>query len=175
MKFVHYLCLKTWLYSAAEEKVTAQIISYYWKTFRCEICTAAYPFAVMHRGRRFSLVDVPRPLNGDFLLLESISKDKGDPRAIYLIIPGKLNESYKLGRGHEADIKMSDISVSRSHAVIKSTKDGFTIRNNNAKFGTLLHTKRKTLANLNEASVLQLGKTKIVAIVKEAEAYCLVE
>lgn len=127
----------------------------------------------MHRGRRFSLVDVPRPLNGDFLLLEGISKDKGDPRAIYLIIPGKLNESYKLGRGHEADIKMSDISVSRSHAVIRCTKEGFTIRNNNAKFGTLLHTKRKVLASLNEASVLQLGKTKIVAVVREAEAYCL--
>lgn len=43
MKFIHYLCLKTWLYSAVEEKVTAQVISYCWKTFHCEICTTAYP------------------------------------------------------------------------------------------------------------------------------------
>lgn len=43
MKFVHYLCLKTWLHSNTIEKVTPQVISYYWKLFRCEICTVSYP------------------------------------------------------------------------------------------------------------------------------------
>ena len=43
MKFIHYLCLKTWLHSSAVEKVTPQVISYYWKSFHCEICTCIYP------------------------------------------------------------------------------------------------------------------------------------
>jgi hypothetical protein len=43
MKYVHFLCVKTWLHSAMEERVTEQIISYHWKSFHCEICTATYP------------------------------------------------------------------------------------------------------------------------------------
>lgn len=43
MKFIHYLCLKVWLHSAVEEEVTSQVISYHWKSFRCEICTVPYP------------------------------------------------------------------------------------------------------------------------------------
>jgi hypothetical protein len=43
MKFVHYFCLKTWLHSNVIERITSQVISCYWKTFNCEICTANYP------------------------------------------------------------------------------------------------------------------------------------
>jgi len=43
MKFVHYLCLKTWLHSNVIERVAFQVISYYWKIFNCEICTTSYP------------------------------------------------------------------------------------------------------------------------------------
>jgi hypothetical protein len=46
MKYIHYLCLKLWLHSALEEKVTSQVLSYYWKSFHCEICTAPYPCMV---------------------------------------------------------------------------------------------------------------------------------
>jgi hypothetical protein len=43
MKFIHYLCLKTWLHSNVVERITPQVISYYWKAFHCEICTVSYP------------------------------------------------------------------------------------------------------------------------------------
>jgi len=47
MKYIHFLCVKTWLHSAVEERVTEQLISYYWKSFHCEICTAAYPCTIL--------------------------------------------------------------------------------------------------------------------------------
>lgn len=46
MKYVHYLCVKTWLHSAVEETVAAHFIAYQWKTFHCEICTLPYPCIV---------------------------------------------------------------------------------------------------------------------------------
>lgn len=42
-KFIHYLCLKTWLCSNVIERVDSDLISYYWKNFQCEICTCFYP------------------------------------------------------------------------------------------------------------------------------------
>lgn len=43
----------------------------------------------------------------------------------------------KLGRGHDADIRIADISVSRCHATLKYEKGIFYIEDNNSKFGTV--------------------------------------
>ena len=47
-------------------------------------------------------------------------------------------DAIKLGRGHESNIRISDISVSRCHAIIKVIDKRFYIEDNNAKFGTLV-------------------------------------
>ena len=44
----------------------------------------------------------------------------------------------KLGRGHQCDIRISDISVSRFHAFMKYSDNVFKIVDNNSKFGTLV-------------------------------------
>jgi pSer/pThr/pTyr-binding forkhead associated (FHA) protein len=46
-----------------------------------------------------------------------------------------------LGRGHECDVRISDISVSRKHAFIKFKDGNFVITDNNSKFGTLIKMK----------------------------------
>jgi len=43
-----------------------------------------------------------------------------------------------MGRGSDSDVRISDISVSRCHALIKYEKDGFYLEDNNSKFGTLV-------------------------------------
>lgn len=47
-------------------------------------------------------------------------------------------EGIKLGRGHECEIRITDISVSRNHASIRQNPDGFYIFDNKSKFGTLI-------------------------------------
>ena len=43
-----------------------------------------------------------------------------------------------LGRGHDIGVRVTDISVSRCHAIIKKSPLGFFyILDNNSKFGTL--------------------------------------
>lgn len=48
--------------------------------------------------------------------------------------------SIKIGRGHDNDLRIADISVSRTHAFFKfDSKTGFvTIEDNSSKFGTLV-------------------------------------
>ena len=47
-------------------------------------------------------------------------------------------EGIKLGRGHECEIRITDISVSRNHGLIKNLNDGFYLFDNKSKFGTLI-------------------------------------
>ncbi len=81
--------------------------------------------------------------------------------------------SFKLGRGHESDLRVGDISVSRLHAAIKFTPDGFFLEDNNSKFGTLALV---TQAELKENTTLavQVGRTVIRCEVtpRELDPYC---
>lgn len=43
-----------------------------------------------------------------------------------------------IGRGHDCDIKIQDISVSRHHAVISFKNNKFYIEDHKSKFGTLI-------------------------------------
>ena len=43
MKFMHFLCLKSWLNLKLIFKQTTELNSYFWKTFECEICKTVYP------------------------------------------------------------------------------------------------------------------------------------
>jgi pSer/pThr/pTyr-binding forkhead associated (FHA) protein len=44
----------------------------------------------------------------------------------------------RVGRGHDSDVRVQDISVSRSHAYIRYAQDGIFIDDFNSKFGTLV-------------------------------------
>ena len=48
--------------------------------------------------------------------------------------------TFKLGRGHESDVRVSDISVSRCHAILKYDENdhAFSLEDNLSKFGTLV-------------------------------------
>ena len=48
--------------------------------------------------------------------------------------------TFKLGRGHESDVRVSDISVSRCHAILKYDLNDYCyyLEDNLSKFGTLV-------------------------------------
>jgi pSer/pThr/pTyr-binding forkhead associated (FHA) protein len=51
---------------------------------------------------------------------------------------------FKIGRGHESEVRINDISVSRCHAMIKFVAgDGFYIEDNQSKFGTIVLLKER--------------------------------
>jgi pSer/pThr/pTyr-binding forkhead associated (FHA) protein len=56
----------------------------------------------------------------------------------------------KIGRGHDAQVRVTDISVSRFHAKIKKTSDGyFMVEDNGSKFGTLVLVRRPLFIQKN--------------------------
>lgn len=123
-----------------QKKEEDHLISYTWKQFECEICKKPYPYIFKSNGRKYRLVDVEVPDQKNFLWLESLTFEKNSSRMVHLIMPSAQLSSFKLGRGHESDVRVSDISVSRCHAILKydSSDYGYYLEDNLSKFGTLV-------------------------------------
>jgi pSer/pThr/pTyr-binding forkhead associated (FHA) protein len=77
-----------------------------------------------------------------------------------------------LGRGHESDLRISDISVSRAHARIFYEDDSYYIEDLASKFGTLMLATDPIVLE-NENKVLQIGRTLVSACKHNKEGYVL--
>lgn len=85
------------------------------------------------------MIDITEPKAGSqYILLESMPLDKNTSRNIHMLTVTDKKSDFKLGRGHESEVRINDISVSRCHAIIKCRKDGFYIEDNLSKFGTIV-------------------------------------
>lgn len=165
MKFLHYSCLKSWIDLKLETKHSASLIEYSWKFFECEICRTPYPYSLSHAGLCYSLTSIARP-RGPFITLESVSTELGSPRFVSVLRFGEGASSFQIGRGHTADLKVMDISVSRLHASLWRTGEGVFIEDNASKFGTLVLAHKLELRPGAERAV-QVGKTLVNFEVKQ--------
>jgi len=170
MKYVHIKCLQRWLKSKLHVKDSGQSISIYWKTLECELCKSSYPNSFQIKDQRYDVVEFERP-NCAFMMLEMLNKDTNITRGIHIIKMENKN-NIRLGRGHDSDIRITDISVSRCHAFIKLDKGKFYLEDNTSKFGTLVNMRRpfKVSDMYNNVS-LQSGRTLVTVSVKKMKSY----
>lgn len=79
-----------------------------------------------------------------------------------------------IGRGTGNDIRMNDISVSRSHAMLKLTPNGLYLEDRDSKFGSLVLV-RKVFPILKERNnlFLQVGRSVIHCHVKANWKYVM--
>ncbi len=70
----------------------------------------------------------------------------------------KDRNSVKLGRASEADVRITDISVSRTHAELKLIKGSFYINDMSSKFGTLVQIKNNMVVLPYSQIGIQLRK-----------------
>ena len=170
MQFVHYNCLKLWLNYKLTIKKSEHLHSYCWKSFECEICKAQYPLNIEFEGTEYALAEVELPSNANYLLLESSSTGKVFSRTMHLLLPNESKTLFKFGRSHESDVRIADVSVSRSHAKIIMTEKGFTIEDNISKFGTLLLLNDKpNEINPNNGLSVQIGRTMITFSLRQKD------
>jgi len=168
-RYSHFECLRKWLNYKMVEKKSNVLTTYQWKIFDCELCSSPYPFCVQLSGVKYKLFDIDRPSKGNYLILESLTKDKMSSRIIHVITP-QDKKSIKLGRGHDSDVRVSDISVSRCHALISMRADGFYIEDNISKFGTLVMVKEKEQIDSPVYKAFQVGRTLVfVSITKDTD------
>lgn len=67
-----------------------------------------------------------------------------------------------IGRHPEADVFLSDITVSREHAVIERDGNGFVLTDKGSLNGTYLNRVEIDKSTLNDLDELQIGKFKMI-------------
>jgi hypothetical protein len=159
--FIHYQCLKSWLAQKLHKKETTDLTSMYWKTFECEICKSAYPYLFKVDQKLYKLVDIQKPKSGHFMVMESLPLEKNTSRTIHVLNFSAEKPEFSMGRGHESEVRVNDISVSRLHAKIKYKPDGFYLEDNRSKFGTLVLLKDAYPIRLEYTSAVQIGRTVV--------------
>lgn len=90
-------------------------------------------------------------------MLEGIS-EKANNMMVIQNIPA---DGIKIGRGHECEIRITDISVSRNHARIDKVGDDYFIFDNKSKFGTLVKEEPLALEVSRIKQGVQIGRTVI--------------
>ena len=166
LRFSHYMCIKRWMETKLQIKENEKktVKSYNIKSFNCEICKTPYPFKFKLNGieKPFELSELEKPAGCDYIVLESLNqmKENCNIKSIHVIQLG--TDELIIGRGHESDIRINDISVSRSHAKLKYDMENGTIllRDLKSKFGTLILIK-KPLQIKEKKIHIQIGRTYI--------------
>jgi len=159
LKFIHLKCLQTWLVSKANVKQNDLCLSYYWKSLECELCKTQLPSKFDCGSKTVDCIELKKP-ETNYMVLEAVSNEKNKSKSIHLIQMQDLG-FIKLGRGHDSDVRISDISVSRCHALIKFANNKFYLEDNVSKFGTLIQVKRPVLLEPHFSLAFQMGRTVI--------------
>jgi len=94
------------------------------------------------------------------MILESLNqvKDGNNYKSIH-VITLENNSRIIMGRGHEADVRINDISVSRTHGTITLDETGtILLRDLGSKFGTLALIQENFVCT-NKKVCLQIGRS----------------
>ena len=157
MKFIHLECLRDWMKSRMIQRDSENCVTFSWKSLDCEICKTNIPFSFEGTGRENELLKIQKP-KSPFIVLEGVGNDKNSNKGVHVVaVTGSVG--VVLGRGHEADVRISDISVSRTHASIRFIEGCFVLEDKNSKFGTLLMCDDRMRIGSNGYQVVQIGRT----------------
>jgi len=160
IEYVHLGCLRHWIRGRLNLSDSSGG-SYFFRPLPCELCKAAYPTYVQNEAdplQPMPLVEVPwtRP---PFIVLENMVRDSQQHACRGLHVISLAEKVLKLGRGHESDVRIADVSISRCHAMIRFQLGRFQLEDNNSKFGTLVAMKKPRLLEPGQGVSIQMGRT----------------
>ena len=117
--------------------------------------------------------NIERP-DCNYIILESLNqiKENNENHKFIHVIKLINEEDITIGRSNKADIKISDISVSRIHAKLNFNFENksLEISDLNSKFGTLVLIKGKIELKIGERLITQVGRTLFgVNVLKKEE------
>ena len=149
MKFIHLTCLRKWVSTRSCVKIdsSADCSIFLIKPVECELCKTKFPDFIKYENRLLPVIDFSQEFD-NYLTLESLTLDRQNNKFIYAISLDK-ERKIKIGRGHEAKVLLSDISVSRIHC-----------EDNDSKFGTLILVQTPSIKiSENLPLFIQVGRT----------------
>jgi len=164
---VHLGCLRHWIRGRLNLS-DSPAGSYFYRPLACELCKAVYPTYITNGKERAPLVEVPWT-QPPFIVLENMVRDSQQHATRGLHVISLAEKVLKLGRGHESDVRIADVSISRCHATIRFQRGHFVLEDNNSKFGTLVAMKKPRLVEPGTAISIQMGRT-VLSLSAQAEA-----
>jgi hypothetical protein len=145
MKYIHLDCIRQWLKGKVTTRQNGCTASYYWRRLNCELCKEPLPSSFVLNGRTFELIELPRPPT-PYIILEANAVDSDGADSMHVISVLDTEEIFivrtRQGRGHESQVRVTDISASRVNSSIRLVKDAFYLKDNHSKFGTLVLVRR---------------------------------
>jgi pSer/pThr/pTyr-binding forkhead associated (FHA) protein len=72
-----------------------------------------------------------------YIVIETLSKDRNQAKVFHVLTVLDVSR-FKVGRGHECDVRFRDISISRYHATIRYNNKTWYLDDNFSKFGTVV-------------------------------------
>eukprot|EP00929_Paragymnodinium_shiwhaense_P024308 TRINITY_DN14999_c0_g2_i1.p1 TRINITY_DN14999_c0_g2~~TRINITY_DN14999_c0_g2_i1.p1 ORF type:complete len:433 (+),score=70.96 TRINITY_DN14999_c0_g2_i1:76-1374(+) len=167
IEYVHLGCLRHWIKGRLNLS-EASASCYYFRPLTCELCKAVYPSYVQSGQDRSPLVEVPHT-QAPFIVLENLVPQSQHARHGLHVI-SVAEKELKLGRGHESDVRIADVSISRCHAIVRFERGQFLLQDNNSKFGTLVALKKPRQLEPNSPISIQMGRTVLSFKMKHASA-----
>lgn len=162
IEYVHLGCLRHWI--KGRLNFTDSSTSFFYRPLSCELCKTVYPQYINVTNEdgsaaRWPVVEVPRT-KAPFIALENMVRDaqQHSTRGLHVISLAD-NRLLKLGRGHESDVRIADVSISRCHATIRFHRGQFLLEDHNSKFGTLIAMKKPRNLELQSSIAIQVGRT----------------
>lgn len=167
IQYVHLGCLRYWIKGRLNLS-DRPLGSYFYRPLSCELCKAVYPTYIHNATGRFPLVEVPST-QAPFIVLENMVRDAQQHTTRGLHVISLAEKVLKLGRGHESDVRIADVSISRCHAIIRFSQGQFLLEDNNSKFGTLVAMKKPRQLEPDVSISIQMGRT-VLTLCAQQEA-----
>eukprot|EP00429_Kryptoperidinium_foliaceum_P053078 CAMPEP_0176076332 /NCGR_PEP_ID=MMETSP0120_2-20121206/38158_1 /TAXON_ID=160619 /ORGANISM="Kryptoperidinium foliaceum, Strain CCMP 1326" /LENGTH=445 /DNA_ID=CAMNT_0017410049 /DNA_START=95 /DNA_END=1432 /DNA_ORIENTATION=+ len=169
IQYVHLKCLRYWTKSRLSLG-ESRLGSYNYKPLPCELCKATFPtYMIDYDGARSPLMELPKT-QPPYIVLESMTTVRGSGQhSRCLHVMSLAEKSLVLGRGHESDLRIADVSISRCHASIRFEDGQFLLQDNESKFGTLVAMKRGHQIEASKPISVQIGRTVLKFSLHEAD------
>ena len=115
MRYIHLDCLKHWIGTKSCVKIESNdnYTIYKIKKIQCELCKSILPDYIKHNSKIYCVLDYNTNYK-NYICIERLTVDKRKNRFFYI---GNIDnkKEIKVGRGHNVDLLLNDVSVSRIH------------------------------------------------------------
>ena len=157
MKYVHLLCLQQWVNSRTVINEDNSCISIFLNEYKCELCKSNFPFKYEINERKVKILNFKKPQK-PYVIFELLDKDQNHNYEISIISFAKKNQ-ITVGRSHDCDFRIEDISVSRSHSRLSFYENKLFIEDNGSKFGTIVKVVQPILLSERINMTFQVGRS----------------
>ena len=178
LKYIHLKCLQNWIHAQSvnlSEESNDFCLVYNVKQLSCEICKEKYPDFIYlnendNNNNILDIFDFVENKFKSYVILESYFKNNF--KNIFVLSCDSHNV-ISIGRSHETNLKINDITVSRFHSEIIKENNKFYIRDLYSKFGTgILLQNNKIKIKEDFPLYIQIGKNIMEIKIEKKCFFC---